>query len=457
MGTQLSLMELTPKPQDTGSLLTLATHLTGAWAQPQTVSQVEEQTCQALIRGTSLRDEGMIKINKINPRVMVWAREMAALSCDIAAQTMGIRPTYLAAIERGDMNPSRDQLARMARSYERPILAFYIQEPPSSDEPLQDFRAKVSARNTEQCQDLEVLLRDLQERHNLIGAALQKDQGRLHVDFVGTACMDAGESALCSLIENQLGLTHQDIRKAQSMAQAFNMVRQRVERLGIHVMLSGHIARYHAILAARIYRSFSIIDSDSPLISINENGEMADWLFALIHELAHLWLGASGVARLSLDDPTEQLLDNYCDDVASEFLLPRSDLQNLELQGHTTLAQRDRILTAAATWHISPKLLAYRIEQAGLIPIEEWRHLDHCLDEWWRTHHRQNNWVAYESLAAKTESDIDRLRLGQGLLNFTKNALLKRQLTPIQAAQVLATKPRNLSHLLSSPSWEAQR
>ena len=257
-------------------------------------------------------------------------------------------------------------------------------------------------------------------------------------------------------METQLGLTHLDIRKSETIAQAFNMLRQRLERQGVYVTLSGHIARFHAILAARIYRSFSIIDNDSPLISINENGEMADWLFALIHELAHLWLGESGVSRLSLDDPHEQRLDRYCDNVASEFLLPRSDLAKLDLKGHSTLAQCERILSAAATWRISPQLLAYRLEQAGLIANEEWRHLDHCLDEWWRVHHRQNKWVAYESLGAMTQSDIERLRLGQGLLSFTKTALLKRQLTPNEAAQVLATKPRNLSHLLSSPSWEAQ-
>ena len=398
----------------------------------------------------------MIKINKINPKVMVWARETAALSGDQAAQALGIRATYLAAIERGDMNPTRDQLARMARSYERPILAFYIQEPPKSDEPLQDFRASVSARNTEQCQDFEVMLRDLQGRHNLIRSASQHDQGRLHLDFVGTACMKAGERALCSSIETQLGLTRLDIRKNETIAQAFKMLRQSLERLGIFILLSGHIARFHAILAARIYRSFSIIDTASPLISINENIEMADWLFALIHELAHLWLGESGVGRLSLEDPHEERLDRFCDNVAGEFLLPRSDLANLGLKGQTTLLQRERILSAAATWHISPQCLAHRLEQAGLIAHEEWRHLDHCLDEWWRTHHRQNKWVAYESLGAKTESDIERLRLGEGLLSFTQTALDKRQLTPSEAAQVLAIKPRDLYRLLSAPSWGAQ-
>ncbi len=391
----------------------------------------------------------MNDILKINPEVMVWARDTAELSIENAAYAIGLPVTHLGAIERGDMAPSRYQLSNMARSYKRPIFALYLTNPPQGTALLEDFRTTVSARNLDHCQDLEVLIRDLQVRHALLKSVLQGSQKRTRLNFIASASMSEGASALSRSIENRLGLSKKEIREAATQAAGFELMRQKIEGLGIFVMLSGHISWLHAILPARIYRSFTLIDPTAPLISINENVDMSDWIFTLIHELAHLWLGESGVTSLRLDDACEQRLEQFCEDVASEFLLPMSDLESLGLTGLGTIEQRDRIIVAARAWQVSQQLLAYRVYQAGLLSKVDWCQLNMAIDELWRVNHRQNKTVAHENLGATTENEVRRQRLGPRLLKLTREALASRQFTRKQASQVLALQARKIPDFLT--------
>lgn len=73
----------------------------------------------------------------VNPEILVWARETTGLTLRDAAAKVGIRDARgvaavdrLAALERGDDEPTRPVLVRMAQHYRRPLLAFYLSAPP---------------------------------------------------------------------------------------------------------------------------------------------------------------------------------------------------------------------------------------------------------------------------------------------------------------------------------------
>lgn len=63
---------------------------------------------------------------KVNPEIMVWARETAGLSLEEAAKKLDFRDSSrssavekLARIERGQKEPTRLQLVKMAGQYRR--------------------------------------------------------------------------------------------------------------------------------------------------------------------------------------------------------------------------------------------------------------------------------------------------------------------------------------------------
>ncbi len=72
----------------------------------------------------------------IQPKILTWARETAGLSLADAARALGLTDTRgrtgsqrLEAMERGEDDPTRPVLLKMAKAYRRPLLVFYLEEP----------------------------------------------------------------------------------------------------------------------------------------------------------------------------------------------------------------------------------------------------------------------------------------------------------------------------------------
>src|SRR5271165_3374648 len=74
------------------------------------------------------------------PSVLVWARESAGLSVELAAKKAGVNADRLSAWESGHQRPSFAQLRKLATAYKRPLAIFYLAEPPLRFHPMHDFR-----------------------------------------------------------------------------------------------------------------------------------------------------------------------------------------------------------------------------------------------------------------------------------------------------------------------------
>src|SRR4051794_21835378 len=78
----------------------------------------------------------------VAPAVLVWARESVGLSREEAARKLNMTTTALQFLEEGVGNVSMPRLRRMAKVYDRPLVAFFLAEPVPDDDDLPDFRQK---------------------------------------------------------------------------------------------------------------------------------------------------------------------------------------------------------------------------------------------------------------------------------------------------------------------------
>ena len=83
----------------------------------------------------------------VNPDILIWARQSAGFDVEDAARKLGFgdssRSTAaekLAAMEAGEKQPTRNQLAKFANVYKRPLTTFYLANPPKTGQRGQDFR-----------------------------------------------------------------------------------------------------------------------------------------------------------------------------------------------------------------------------------------------------------------------------------------------------------------------------
>lgn len=386
----------------------------------------------------------------VNPEVLVWARESAGLSTEEAARKLSITAGAgrLAEYEAGTRSPSTSLLNRMVKAYRRPLIAFYLAVPPPTAELGQDFR-NLPQRHTSDEPLVNALLRDVRARQSLVRAALEEDQpeGLQRLPFISSMTVNDGVGPVVASMRAHLGIDRVDFRARGSVDAAFSYLRTKVEEAGVFVLLIGNLGTFHTNIEVSAFRGFALADDVAPFIVINDQDARAAWSFTLLHELVHLWVGATGVSG----PYGESLLEKFCNDVASEFLVPALELQVLDVDaGMTAEAQIERIGEFARQRLVSRALVAYRLFRANRITREQWELLTTNFRDDFQNQREARREAARERDGGPNYYVVRRHRLGGALLRLVDRSVSMGILSPTKASKVLGVNPRSVAPLLSS-------
>lgn len=389
----------------------------------------------------------------INPEILAWARQTAGLPLDDAARKIGFRDATgrtavdrLAALEAGAESPSRAVLLKMAKQYRRPLLAFYLSHPPERGDRGQDFRTLPDAVDPSSDALVDALIRDIRARQQMVRSALEDDESAALL-FVGSKRVGDGVAAVAADIKKTLRFDLSIFRQQSSPEAAFTVLRDSVESLGIFVLLIGNLGSHHSAIEPDIFRGFALADPVAPFVVVNDQDARAAWSFTLLHEVAHLWLGETGVSG----GRSTQTIERFCNEVASELLLPSADVnpQDWNSVANDFDALQAKITSFARPLNLSYSLTAYRLFRSGLIDQETWEKCRTFFRDMWRKQRASAREQARESdSAGPTYYVVRRHRLGKALLSFVREKMDDGDLTPTKAAKILGVKPRTVSPLL---------
>jgi Zn-dependent peptidase ImmA (M78 family) len=206
----------------------------------------------------------------------------------------------------------------------------------------------------------------------------------------------------------------------------------------------GNLGSHHTAIDVEAFRGFALADTIAPFVVINDQDHRSAWSFTLIHELAHLWLGTTGVSGGSADVQIEK----FCNDIAAGFLLPRSELAAVQIDRSAHLqSAAQKIGEFAESRHLSRTMVAYNLARAGVISDETWLALAALFRAQWR----QGRDAQRERQRDGTGPNyyvVRRHRLGAALLQFVSRNMSEGALTPTKAGRVLGVKPRSVAPLL---------
>lgn len=388
----------------------------------------------------------------VEPKILLWARESAGLSLDEAAAKLDVKDargvaaaTRLAALESGEGAPSRPLLLKMVKVYRRPLLAFYMSAPPRKGDRGEDFRT-LPERSTETEPLVDALVRDIRARQSMVRAILADEEEAAPLAFVGSMTMDDGVGTVLASIRRILEVDLATFRAQGSAEAAFTLLRARVEAAGIFVLLIGNLGSHHTTLDVTAFRGFAVADPIAPFIVINDQDAKSAWSFTLLHELAHLWLGATGVSGAA----PESQLERFCNEVASNFLLPSTELDLVDVGRPTDRRHIAHLIAQFARDRlISRSMVAYRLYRAGSLSETDWQELAKQFESEWRQAREDQRAYNRSHDGGPNYYVVRRHRLGSALLHFVARNMSEGVLTPTKAGRVLGVKPRNVEPLLT--------
>lgn len=384
---------------------------------------------------------------KVNPEILRWARETAGLTVEDAAERIGIGAARgvlgaerLAMLEAGEGEPSRPVLLKMANHYRRPLLTFYMAAPPRAAARGEDFRTLPDdfAQRDEALVD--ALLREVRARQEMVRALLETEDEAAKLPFVGSFDRREGANALAASITQTLAIDLHHFRHG-SPQKGFAYLRDRAEAAGVFVLLIGNLGSHHSTLNVELFRGFALADPVAPFIVINDQDSEAAWSFTLLHELAHIWLGQTGVSGSRPGTAVEV----FCNDVAGRILLPASEIAHEQILRTATQTQViARIGDIAATRQLSHSMVAYKLYRENIIGHDMWAAVTAFFRQQWLLKRKAARDRARENESGPNYYVVRRHRLGNRLLQLSRRMLAEGALSPSKAAAILGVRPNSV-------------
>ncbi len=395
-----------------------------------------------------------------NPAILIWARESAGLGIEEAARKLALGDSNtetgeqkLLELERGDRFPSRSQLSKFAKTYRRPLIAFYMTMPPKKAHRGEDFRSSGNEISPRDNALLDALLRDMKARQEMVRDILEDLDEAEPKGFVSSSTIADGAEAVAKRIAAALHFPTRRSDWGNSPDEFFKRLRTEAEKLGLFVLLAGDLGSYHNALNEDVFRGFAVADPVAPFIVINDHDARTARSFTLIHEIAHIYIGESGVSGTPETikiNSAEGRVEQFCNDVAGLVLLP----QSFAAQKPEELSHGDRNLAVhyieevAKRWMVSEPMVAFRLRRLGWISATLYRDLSDSFAERWTSFKAMTKAANQLKDGGPDYYVLKQSRLGDALIGVVHRTVRESRLTHTRAAKVLGVKPSSVENLL---------
>lgn len=287
----------------------------------------------------------------INPTLLSWSRIRAGLTEEEVAKGLPVKTEKVLEWEGGLALPTFRQAQRWAALAHIPFGFLFLNEPPDEGLPLPDLRTVGGVAPSKPSVNLLDTVKDVIRKHEWYLEYLE-DHGRTPLPFVGRFTTNAAIPDVVADMRRTLGVGPDATRL--NYDEYLRVLINAAEANGILVMRSGIVgSNTHRKLDVAEFRGFAISNEYAPIVFINSADAQTARLFTLIHELAHIWIGSSGISSGSTNSSRNEEI--FCNAVAGEFLVPA---QAFVGAWRRDIFWRDNLPELAARFRVSQLVIA---------------------------------------------------------------------------------------------------
>ncbi len=383
----------------------------------------------------------------ITPKVLRWARERLGMSPEDLARKMGkLKVETVKAWEEGTLRPTYHQARKLARILRIPLGYLFLSEPPDDPLPVRDFRVKPDQPPRPPSPDLLAVLYDAMRKQDWY-REYRQEEGLPRLPFVGRYGEGTPPQEIAEDMRRVLGLPENPAEGVYTWKDHLRNLVQHAEEAGILVLRNSVVFNNpHRPLDVDEFRGFALADPYAPLIFINARDTVAAQIFTLAHELAHIWLGSSGISNPELDVEDErriQRIESLCNRTAAEFLVPESIFRK---EWRPDRPPHENVEQLARLFRVSQFVILYRARNLGALDRTTFEAL-------WAESSRIALDIMEKSKRAG-RGDFYRTLYTRNSLRFTRTlllALLGGRVVQRDAAHLLNISPKTLRKLMQHP------
>ncbi len=301
----------------------------------------------------------------VKPEILHWARERAGMPVDALLRRFPRFEQW----ETGEVKPTLKQLERFARATYIPVGYLFLDEPPVEEVPLPDFRTirnQEIARPSPNLLDMTYLCQQRQTWYR----EYQRITGAEPLPFIGSVTIQSPIEETAARMREQLHFDLEARRAMPTWTDALRDFIQQADALGVLVMCSGVVLNNNRRkLDPTEFRGFAIADDLAPLVFINGADTKAAQMFTLAHELAHLWLGQTGISDSSPEVVPDNEVESWCNQVAAELLAPLAVVRDEYRPDNVPAAEANRL---ARRCKFSTLFILRRLFDAGFLSRDDY-------------------------------------------------------------------------------------
>ncbi len=311
---------------------------------------------------------GSTELAYINPDIIAWAIKRSGKTRKQLEKTLGTTAEQISRWEYGFSYPSFSKAVKLAETLRIPFGYLYLDEPPVIEVPLPDFRKLTDAETPPPSIDLLDVLHSA-----MIQQDWYKDYELEHnakpLPFVSSFTHTNSVVEIAGNISKILEL-HRVRKERNSWSEYLTGLTRSAEAAGILVMRSGVVGNNtRRPLSRDEFQGFAITDPIAPLVFINTTDYEAAKIFTLLHELAHIWTGQSGISFADEEQASRPTLnvESFCNAIAAEALVPRDEFLAL-WNGQINV---ERIQRLARHFYVSSLVILRRARELERISVSE--------------------------------------------------------------------------------------
>lgn len=305
----------------------------------------------------------------IRKDIWKWACARAGFSLADFAGKFPKLPLWV----EGKELPTLKQAQKFAQAVHIPFPYLLLDAPLEEKLPVTDFRTIGNRTAGKPSLALMDTIHLCQQRQAWYSEHI-REEGAQPLAFVGSLTLDTSIIEAGAAIRRELKWEPRKDAASKDWQTAQTRFIEKAENIGILVMVSGIVGNVtNRPLSVEEFRGFALSDPWAPLVFVNGKDTRAARLFTLAHEVAHVFLGKSGVSDSGLKQTDGGKVEKWCNRVAAEILIPAAELKNRVLPGSTLDAEQ---IGKLSTWFkVSRLVVIRRLYDEGLVSPRQYSDL----------------------------------------------------------------------------------